>query len=137
MANDGWRNKEPGILQARGALKSNPHNFIILDDRTTTVSRIDGGIGLHGQELAVSNMGIGFHLNSRDDAARVRNLLAAGRIAVGNDRAAHFRQFTKFQFIQALKKALVLNSQDCKVAVMADKFDLGNVWMRVLITMDD
>src|SRR3954469_4906855 len=85
MFDHGRGNKEPGVFESGRSLESHPDHTIILNDGPSAVARVDCGVGLDREKLAIANMGIRLELNAGDYTARVRNLLAAGRIAVGDD----------------------------------------------------
>ena len=82
MANDFRRDDIPQRFALLLSLKGNAGDFPVseIQDGASAIARVYGCVNLDAKQLRPS-MGISYVLNSRDDAASVRNVVPANRIA--------------------------------------------------------
>ena len=62
--NDVGRYNKACVFETRFSLEGDSHDFIILNCGTTAIAWVDGSIGLHGEEVAIIDVGVALHFNS-------------------------------------------------------------------------
>src|SRR5262249_30988472 len=113
------------------------NDFVVLDDWSTAISWVNGGIRLHREQTTVADVGKILDLNARDNAAGIGDLPATCRITVGHHRRAHLGQRPDFQRFQSVEKLFVFDFQKRQIAVMSYEADFGQVWAGILITVNE
>src|SRR5262245_32955276 len=85
MLDQSGGDEKAGVLETRNSLEGDSDHFIILNDGTTAIAGIDGGIGLAGEVGAIADVAVGLQFDAGNDAARVGDLLSTGGITVRDD----------------------------------------------------
>ena len=129
--------KKAGALQAGQALEGDADHLVVLDHRAAAVAGIDRRVGLHGEEGAVADVHVVLHVDARDDAARVGNLLAAGGEAVGDHLRAHFGQRAEGEGLHALGEIGIVDLEHGEVDVVPDEFDVREIFLGVMVLAHD
>ena len=115
-----------GVVQG---LEGDAHQRAVVDDGAAAVARVDGGVDLHREELAVALL-VGDEIDAGHDALGHAEPLTADGVAADAHPIAERREVANHDGGGALEEGRVVHPQQGEVALVAQPLHLGLVAAR-------
>ena len=118
------------------ALKCDADDFAVLQNRASTVPRIDLRADLDREVRIDCRMRVEIEVDARYDAGRDRHAFAADRVTISRDGRFERGDAAKAERLHALPKIRRRHLEEREIAVVRDKQHRRRIFIRIALALD-